>query len=437
MVTHTATIFRHAALAGCLSASLGLTVSAQAAAPSPDSAREGQWVASWAASPQQPVDPVTAGTPIDTPPRNFSDQTLRQNVRLSTGGQAVRLRLTNEYGASSTTLDAVHVGVADGKGGVVPGSDHLVTFNRGSQVVTLSVAAPALSDPVEMSVPPLGRLAISVHVPQGGNPGYATSHTLGMQTTYVASGDQTGAATLSESSTGTVRYFLSGVDVLKKQAARTIVTFGDSITDGYASTVDANHRWPDFFAERLLKHHLLDGLGVANEGISGNRVLTDGFGPNALSRFDRDVLAIPGVRYAVLLEGINDLGIPRMSSAAETAPSADAIIGGYRQMIARAHARGVRVIGATLTPYQGAIEGKYYSDEGEAEREAINAFIRTSKEFDGVIDFDAAVRDRTNPLRFDPAYDSGDHLHPNDAGYAAMAAAIDLRLFRATATEHK
>jgi len=370
---------------------------------------------------------------LDTPPHSFSDETLRQSVRLSTGGRALRLRLTNEYGASATTLDAVHVGMSDGKGGVLPGSDHTVTFNGGSKVVTLSAAAPALSDPIDMSVPALGSLAISVHVPKGGNPGYATPHTLGMQTSYVVSGDQTGAATLSEPSTGTVRYFLSGVDVLKKQPARTIVTFGDSITDGYGSTVDANHRWPDLFAERLQKSKLLDGLGVANEGISGNRVLSDGFGPNALSRFDRDVLACPGVRYVVVLVGINDVGIPRMFPTAGAAPGTDAIIAGYRQMIARAHARGVRVIGATLTPYQGAIDGRYYSDEGETKREAVNAFIRASKEFDGMIDFDAAVRDPANPLRFDPAYDSGDHLHPNDAGYAAMAAAIDLRLFQSAA----
>lgn len=427
MIIHKRTGSRHAALAGVLSASLGLTLSAQAAVPS---GREGHWVESWAASPQQPVDPVTAGTPLDTPPRSFSDETLRQSVRLSTGGRVVRLRLTNEYGASATTLDAVHVGVSDGKGGILPGSDHTVTFNGGSRVVTLSAAAPVLSDPVEVSVPALGSLVISVHVPQGGNPGYATPHALGMQTSYVVSGDQTGAATLSEASASTVRYFLSGVDVLKKQPASTVVTFGDSITDGYGSTVDANHRWPDVFAERLQKSKLLDGVGVANEGISGNRVLSDGFGPNALSRFDRDVLACPGVRYVVVLVGINDVGIPRMFPAAGAAPSADAIIAGYRQMIARAHARGVRVIGATLTPYQGAIDGRYYSDEGEAKREAVNAFIRGSREFDGVIDFDAAVRDPANPLRFDPTYDSGDHLHPNDAGYAVMAAAIDLRLFQ-------
>ena len=407
--------------------SLSLTLPVQAAAPSDPA---GHWVESWAASPQQPVDPLTAGTPLDTPPRSFSDETLRQSVRLSTGGTALRLRLTNEYGASATTLDAVHVGVSDGKGGVLPGSDHSVTFNGGSKVVTLSAAAPLLSDPVDMSVPALGSLAISFHVPRGGNPGFATPHTLGMQTSYAASGDQTGAANLSEASTGTVRYFLSGVDVLKKQAASTIVTFGDSITDGYGSTVDANHRWPDLFAERLQKSKLLDELGIANEGISGNRVLSDGFGPNALSRFDRDVLACPGVHYVVVLVGINDIGIPRMFPTAGAAPSADAIIAGYRQMIARAHARGVRVIGATLTPYQGAIEGQYFSDEGETKRKAINAFVRASKEFDGVIDFDAAVRDPANPLRFAPAYDSGDHLHPNDAGYAAMAAAIDLRLFQ-------
>ena len=420
------TIVRMASLACLVSAAFGLMASAKA---------EGNWVASWAASPQQPVDAVTSGTPLDTPPRSFSDQTIRQTVRLSTGGRALHLRLTNEYGATATTLDAVRVGISDGKGGVLPGSDRTVTFNGGSTTVTLSAAAPALSDPVDLAVPSLGSLTISIYVPKGGNPGYATPHTLGQQTTYVVSGDQTGAVSLANASTGTVRYFLSGVDVLKNEHAFTVVTFGDSITDGYGSTVDTNHRWPDLFAERLQNSKLLDRLGVANEGISGNRVLTDGFGPNALSRFDRDVLACPGVRYVVLLVGINDVGIPKVFPTTGAMPSADDIIAGYRQMIARGHARGVRVIGATLTPYQGAIDGKYYSDQGEAEREAINSFIRNSKAFDGVIDLDAAVRDHANPLSFDPKYDSGDHLHPNDAGYAAMAAAIDLRLFQASASE--
>jgi lysophospholipase L1-like esterase len=393
---------------------------------------EEHWIATWAAAPQQPIDPVTSGTPLDTPPRSFSDQTIRQTIRISTGGRVLRLRLTNEYGAKAITLDAVRIGLSDGNGGVLSASNRVVTFNGGSKIVTLSASAPVLSDPVEMAVPELGILSISIHVPSGGNPGYATPHTLGQQSTYVAPGDQTDTPTLTGASTGTVRYFLSGVDVVKKMTAFTIVTLGDSITDGYASTVDANRRWPDLFAERLHKSNLLEQLGVANEGISGNRVLTDGFGPNSLSRFDRDVLACPGVRYVVMLVGINDLGIPTFFPATGPMPTPDAIIAGYKQMITRAHARGVRVIGATLTPYQGAMEGKYYSDKGEVEREAINAFIRTSKEFDGVIDFDAAVRDQANPLRFDPTYDSGDHLHPNDAGYAAMAAAVDLRLFRAS-----
>lgn len=409
-----------------LSASLGWISSAHA---------EGNWVATWAAAPQQPVDPLTTGTALDTPPRSFSDQTIRQTVHLSTGGRALRLRLTNEYGNTPTTLDAVRVRLSDENGGVLPDSNRVITFNGGSKIVTLSQAAPALSDPIEMAVPELGSLTVSIHVPKGGNPGYATPHTLGQQTTYVVSGDKTGEAALTEASTGTARYFLSGVDVLKRERAFTIVTIGDSITDGYGSTMDTNHRWPDLFAERLQKSKLLDKFGVANQGISGNRVLTDGFGPNALSRFDRDVLACPGVRYVVMLVGINDLGIPTVFPKSGAMPSADAIIAGYKQMIARAHARGVRVIGATLTPYQGAMDGKYYSDQGEAEREAINAFIRNSNAFDGVIDFDAAVRDHANPLRFDPAYDSGDHLHPNDRGYAAMAAAINLQLFQAFASE--
>ena len=208
-----------------------------------------------------------------------------------------------------------------------------------------------------------------------------------------------------------------------------VVFLGDSITDGFNSTVDANRRWPDILAQRLQGNVVLRDLGVANQGISGNRVLSEGFGPNALSRFDRDVLSRPGVRSVILLEGINDIGLPNLSAVlpnAGAAPSAEGIIAGYRQLIARARANDVLIFGGTLTPYEGAL---YHTAEGEAKRGAVNAFIRESGEFDGVIDFDAAVRDPANPLRLLPAYDSGDHLHPSDAGYASMAAAVDLRLF--------
>jgi len=372
-----------------------------------------EWVESWSAAPQQPVDPVVGGTV-----RSFSDQTIRQVLRLSTGGRTLRIRLTNEYCTGPVTIGAVHVALANGSGGIVAGSDHVVTFSGGSGSVTVPTAAPAVSDLIQFPVSGLTSLAISLYVPDGENPGGATPHSLGQQTAYIVPGDQTGAATLTGAETTTSRFLLSGVDVLKGELGATIVTLGDSITDGFASTVDANHRYPDYLAQRLQGR-----VAVANEGISGNRVLSEGIGPNAQSRFDRDVLSRPGVRYVILLEGINDIG-PLLNLGPR--PSADEIIAGYRQLIARSHELGVLIFGGTLTPYQGA---GYYTDAGEAIREAVNAFVRTSGEFDGVVDFDAAVHDPANPLRFLPAYDSGDHLHPNDVGYAKMADSVDLRLF--------
>ena len=377
-----------------------------------------EWVESWSAAPQQPVDPVVGGTV-----RSFSDQTIRQVVRLSTGGRTLRIRLTNEYGTEPVTIGAVHVALANGSGGIVPGSDHVVTFSGGTGSVTVPTAAPAVSDPIQFPVSGLTSLAISLYVPAGENPGGATPHSLGQQTAYIVPGDQTGAAILTGAETTTSRFLLSGVGVLKGELAATIVTLGDSITDGFASTVDANHRYPDYLAQRLQGR-----VAVANEGISGNRVLSEGIGPNAQSRFDRDVMSRPGVRYVILLEGINDIGFPNIAPPLPNLgpePSADQIIAGYRQLIARSHELGVLIFGGTLTPYQGA---GYYTDAGEAIREAVNAFVRTSGEFDGVVDFDAAVHDPANPLRFLPVYDSGDHLHPNDAGYAKMADSVDLRL---------
>lgn len=413
---------RRAALACCALGAGLLAAQAARADDLSDILPRRQWVESWAAAPQFPVDPV-AGSFANS----LSDQTIRQVVRLSTGGRALRIRLTNEYGTAPVTIGAVHVALSDGASGIVPGSDRVVTFGGGQDGVTIPALAPALSDPVPFPVAGLTSLAVSLYVPSGGNPALATLHLTGQQTAYIVPGDQTGAGALAGTFTATARVLLSGVDTFEGGLAATVVAFGDSITDGFRSTVDADHRWPDYLAQRLQGSGVLSGLAVANEGISGNRVLADGYGPNALSRFDRDVLSRPGVRFVTLLEGINDIGFPNgplPNTGPE--PTADQIIAGYRQLIARAHERGVLIFGGTLTPYQGA---NYYTDAGEAIREAVNAFVRSSGEFDGVIDFDDAVRDPSNLLRFLPAYDSGDHLHPSDAGYQQMADSVDLRLF--------
>ncbi len=410
------------ALLACCALAMGLSVAQAARAEDALSFLPlHQWVESWAASPQFPVDPVIGSNAF-----SFSDETLRQVVRLSTGGSALRIRLTNEYGTAPLTLGAVHVALSNGAGGIVPGSDHVVTFG-GQGGVVIPASAPALSDPVAFPVAGLTSLAISAYVPPGGNPAPVTLHLTGQQTAYIVPGDQAAATSLPGAFTTTARALLSGVDAFEGGLAATVATLGDSITDGYQSTVDADHRWPDYLAKRLQGSVLLSGLAVANEGISGNRVLTDGYGPNALSRFDRDVLSRPGLRFVTLLEGINDIGLPNVAVPnVGPEPTADQIIAGYQQLIARAHELGVLVFGGTLTPYQGA---NYYTAAGDAIREALNAYIRSSGAFDGVIDFDAAVRNPANPSQLLPAYDSGDHLHPNDAGYQRMANSVNLGLF--------
>ena len=262
-------------------------------------------------------------------------------------------------------------------------------------------------------------------------PTVTTFHSLGLQTTYVSSqGDFTGAANLPVASTSQSWFFLSGVSVASRRSAGAIVALGDSITDGFASTVDANRRWPNLLAQRLQAVPQLRHLGVLDHGISGNRTLHDFIGPNALARFDRDVLSAPGVRFVVVLEGINNIGLPGAFGRPQEAVSAEDIIYGHRQLIDRAHERGLTIYGGTLTPFEGTVFPGYFTPAGEAKRQAVNHWIRTSGAFDAVIDFDKAIRDPANPTRMLPAYDSGDHLHPNDAGYQAMANAVNLSLFR-------
>ena len=341
-------------------------------------------------------------------------------TRLSAGGTAIRLRLSNEISTGQLRIGAVHVALAGDDGAIVPGSDQAVTF-EGSTAPVIPAGAPLLSDTVALKVPPLAHVVVSIYVP--GSAEHLTGHPLGVATTRIGSGDQTGAPDVTGSTTK-MRYILSGIDVSGGPATSTIVTFGDSITDGALSTDNADHRWPDILAERL-RAAGKTSFAVANAGISGNRLLATGAGPAALARLDRDVLSVPGVRYLVILEGVNDIGNPTARKA--PLPRPEDLIGAYRQIIARAHDRGIKVIGATILPYKGA---GYYSDAGDAVRVAVNAWIRAPGHFDGVIDFDRIVADKTDPLTMAPAYDSGDRLHPGDDGYRAMAAAVDLGLFK-------
>jgi lysophospholipase L1-like esterase len=378
---------------------------------------EPHWIGTWGASPQQPV------TAFGSAP-SFTNQTVREIVRISVGGERFRLRLTNEFGAQPLLIGAAHVAISAGGAAIKPGTDRVLTFS-GHSSITVPPGAPVLSDPVDLKAADLASLAISIYLPQTTGP--ATWHLEGKQTAYIVLGNATGASDLGAGATmSTARFFLSGVEAGSFERKSAIVTFGDSITDGTRSTVDTNHRWPDRLAERLAGSGD-DDTGVVNEGISGNRILHDNAGPNALSRFDRDVSATPGVRFMTVLLGINDIGFGGFIPA--EAVTADDIIGGYRQLIARAHSRGIRIYGATLTPFDN-VGSPYFSAAHEVERQAVNAWIRTSGEFDAVIDFDKVVRDPNNPSKMLPAFDSGDHLHPSDAGYKAMADSINLKLFK-------
>ena len=379
-----------------------------------------RWTGTWGTAPAGPPAPANLQT--------FTDQTLRLIVHTSIGGNRVRIRVSNEFGATPLRIGAARIGVRASGSDVAPGTDRALTFS-GNTSITIPPGAPVLSDPVELNVPALGDLAISLYLP--GTVEANTIHNTGLQTNYVSlPGDFTAAATLPVQRTITAWPFLTEVDV--DSAGPSIVALGDSITDGTRSTIDTNNRWPDWLARRLqtVRDPILGingRLGVVNRGISGNRLVSDSPNPLAgrsiLERFDRDVLATAGVRYMTLMIGINDIG---NSPNTAPIPAAD-LIAGYRQVIARAHAKGIAVFGATLTPFEGA---GYYSPEKEVVRQAVNNWIRSSDEFDGVIDFDLATRDPAHPTRFLPAYDSGDHLHPNDLGYQAMGNAVPLGLFR-------
>lgn len=384
------------------------------------------WVATWQASPQ-PIWGSDFLFPANVPPV-LKNQTIHQVARISLGGQRVRLVLSNVYGKEPVVVGKTTVARPAEYGAVAAESLTAVTFG-GKAVATILPGTSLLSDPVALPLPPLSQLAVSIYLPEA--TAVSTFHWDGRQTSWIVSADQTaGSAWLKADATSqstTARLLLTGIHVETAQASRAVAVIGDSITDGATASLDKDTRWPDFLATRLAPY----GVAVVNAGISGARLLSDGMGANALARLERDVLTQPGVQSVVVMLGINDIAWPGTLFAADAPrPTLDELAAGYRQLVAQAHAHSVRVIGATLAPFEGALPGtpldNYYHRDKDVLRQQLNDWIRHSGTFDAVIDFDAALRDPANPARIAARFDSGDHLHPGDEGSRAMAEAVDL-----------
>jgi lysophospholipase L1-like esterase len=389
-----------------------------AAAQTTSTAVPPRWVGTWATSP-------LSGDAWHTTP-TLVDSTLREIVHTSIPGKALRVRFTNEFGTEPLRVDAATVALSTGESAIQPDSLHTLTFG-GQASIVIPPGAEGVSDSVDMATPAFANLAITFYLPLQ-QISSVSVHPAAQQTNYIQVGaNVVSAPNLTAATTTPSWYFVKGVDVEPVAPhAAAVVAFGDSITDGAYATDNENHRWPDYLAVRLHNDPATAHLSVLNEGIGGNCVLIACTGPNILARFDRDVLSQAGVKYVIVLESINDIGTLHNSNRPDYKLTAEDLEQGLRQIIARAHEHGIKVLGATLTPYQGA---GYYTDQGEEIREAVNDWIRTGGAFDGVVDFDKTTRDPAHPLVFAPAYDSGDHLHPKDAGYAAMANSIDLSLF--------
>jgi len=386
------------------------------------------WVSSWTASPQ-----AVWGKDFPFPthiPSRLNNQTVRQVARISLGGKRLRIVLSNAYGQTPLTLGMASVALAGDHGAINAHSLHLLTFG-GKPVATIPAGAPLISDPVDLAVPSLTSLAVSVYLP--GQTPTTTFHWDARQTAWIVEGDETRTAHINVNQPITTRTLLSAILVDSPRIGGTVAAIGDSVTDGNGAAMDANARWTDFLAQRLAPR----GVAVINAGISGARLLSDGMGANALARVDRDVLDQAGVHSVIVLLGINDISWPgTLYDPHGSLPSLDELIGGYRQLIAQAHTRGIRIIGATLPPFEGALPGtpldNYYRADKDALRRRVNHWIRDGHAFDGVIDFDALLRDPAHPSRLNPTFDSGDHLHPGNAGNRAMADAINLNLLLPT-----
>jgi lysophospholipase L1-like esterase len=382
------------------------------------------WITVWAASPQSAFP--GGGVP------QINGQTIRQRMRVSLGGKQLRVRISNEFGSKPLVIGAASVGIPTDPSTVADGTLKKLTFGGRASVMAPPGAA-VVSDSIDLPVKAEGEVAVSLYLPEKVDS--PTLHSVGLKTAIITPpGDFTGQMHVETAGTTTASVFVSALMVPKPKGAGLIVALGDSITDGTTTTVDADRSWPSILGRRLAGKGM--NLAVVNQGISGNQLRHDGAGVSALARFDRDVLAMSGVTQIIVLIGINDIGWPgaqmggRMLADPNLMPTADDMISGYQQLIARAHAHGIRIIGATLTPFGGTAVPGYYSESKEAIRVAVNQWIRTSGAFDAVIDFDAALRDPAKPEQVKRGWVSKDNIHPNDAGHQVMADAIDVRLLR-------
>jgi len=386
------------------------------------------WVTTWTTAqmlvaPAGPPRPArTKGPEASNLPATLADQTVRMISHVSVGGRRIRVELSNMIGAQPLEIGAASVAIHKSGGEIADGTDRALKFG-GSTSAIIPPGAIIVSDPVNLDVAPLSDLAVSLYVPR--DTGVPANHNVGLHNAYISKGNTVDSRSMPEPIKMLAYVWLAAIDVSAPRGAFTVVAFGDSITDGFATTVDANLAWPTLLAKRMRENKATQNVAVVNQGISGNQVLRDGAGISALARLDRDVLTRPGVKWVILLEGINDINL-RTRPNEPNPITAEELIWGYQQLIERCHAHGIKVLGATMTPSVGV---PTYSEAGEKVRVAANRWIRTKGNFDAVVDFEAALRDPQNPAKIRPELDPGDHIHPNDRGNQIMADAFDLGVF--------